>query len=127
MMLTGCGSFLKNRFFVLRTRFPYLFIREFGDRHLPEQFVWRLEMTYHFEKRGTQNNLKFPRVNHLMILYSLIYARGAAIRHIFKLVSAMLLVCHLKSLTVQFFNQLHRRNYNRVQKCFGKHLLTYLL
>ena len=37
-------------------------------------------------------------------------ARGAAIRHIFKLVSAMLLVCNLKSLTVQFFNQLHRRN-----------------
>ena len=38
-------------------------------------------------------------------------ARGAAIRHIFKLVSAMQLVCHLKSLTVQFFNQLHRRNW----------------
>ena len=32
-------------------------------------------------------------------------ARGAGIRHIFKLVSAMQLVCHLKSLTVQFFNQ----------------------
>ena len=34
-------------------------------------------------------------------------ARGAGIRHIFKLVSAMLLVYYLKSLTVQFFNQLH--------------------
>ena len=32
-------------------------------------------------------------------------ARGAGIRHIFKLVSAMLLVCHLKSVTVQFFRR----------------------
>ena len=44
------------------------------------------------------------------ILVPMLDARGAAIRHIFKLVSAMQLVCHLKSLTVQFFNQLHRRN-----------------
>ena len=33
-MRIGFASFLKNQFFVLRTRLSYLFIREFGDRHL---------------------------------------------------------------------------------------------
>ena len=36
MMWIVCASFLKNQFFIFRTRFPYPFIGEFGDRHLPE-------------------------------------------------------------------------------------------
>ena len=66
-MSIGFASFLKNIFFVLRTSFPIHLSENSatGDRHLPEQFAWRVEMTYHFEKRGTQNNLKIPRVSHL--------------------------------------------------------------
>ena len=79
MMLIGCGSFLKNRFFVLRTRFPYLFIREFGDRHLPEQFVWRVEMTCTSRRGGHKITWNFREWT---ILYSLI-CYGPSARLIF--------------------------------------------